>query len=82
MRFEPYHAGLSPTQCHEAHINFLTGTTAIIVATMAFGMGIDNPDIRHVIHWGPPKTVEEYYQQIGHAGQDGLPVECTLYITS
>jgi ATP-dependent DNA helicase RecQ len=78
VRCEPYHAGLSTSIRQQAHTNFLTGTTDIIVATVAFGMGIDKPDIRRVIHWGPPKSVEEYSQQIGRAGRDGLPAECTL----
>ncbi|KAL7497312.1 hypothetical protein ACHAWT_005759 [Skeletonema menzelii] len=76
---KPYHAGLSIGNREDAHTNFLIGKVSIIVATVAFGMGIDKPDIRRVIHWGPCKTVEEYYQQMGRAGRDGLSAECTMY---
>lgn len=76
---EAYHAGLPSENRSRAHTNFLTGKTTVIVATVAFGMGIDKPDTRRVIHYGPPKTLEEYYQQIGRAGRDGLPAECTMY---
>lgn len=76
---EYYHAGLSTERRKETHLRFLTGQTTVVVATIAFGMGIDKPDTRKVIHYGPPKTVEEYYQQIGRAGRDGLPSECILY---
>lgn len=68
VRVEAYHAGLSIDKRTEAHTNFLIGKTDIIVATIAFGMGIDKPDTRRVYHYGPPKTMEEYYQQIGRAG--------------
>jgi RecQ family ATP-dependent DNA helicase len=78
----PYHAGLTYEQRTEAHTEFLVGKVAIIVATVAFGMGIDKPDIRRVIHWGACKTVEEYYQQMGRAGRDGLPAECIMYADS
>jgi RecQ family ATP-dependent DNA helicase len=76
---QAYHAGLGQEHRDLAHTNFLTGQTTIIVATVAFGMGIDKPDTRRVIHYGAPKTMEEYYQQIGRAGRDGLPAECTMY---
>ena len=76
----PYHAKLSPSAREDAHKKFLSGEVQIIVATVAFGMGIDKPDTRRVIHWGSPKTVEEYYQQVGRAGRDGLSAECTMYV--
>jgi RecQ family ATP-dependent DNA helicase len=79
VRVEAYHAGLTQEKRSEAHTGFLTGTTAVIVATVAFGRGIDKPDTRRVIHFGPPKTLEQYYQQVGRAGRDGLPAECILY---
>lgn len=79
---QPYHAGLSNNARSQAHFNFLIGKTLVIVATIAFGMGIDKSDIRRVIHFGPPKTVEEYYQQIGRAGRDGLAAYCTMYYAS
>ena len=75
----PYHAGLSPGAREDAHNGFLVGEVQVIVATVAFGMGIDKPDTRRVLHWGAPKTVEEYYQQIGRAGRDGLLSEVTMY---
>eukprot|EP00434_Breviolum_minutum_P015431 symbB.v1.2.013595.t1/scaffold964.1/size148446/11 len=79
-----YHAGLSHEQRKAAHVAFLTGQLGgkqcpVIVATVAFGMGIDKPDIRWVLHYGATQTVEAYYQQAGRAGRDGHPAECTLF---
>lgn len=79
VRVQAYHAGLTTEQRNQAHTGFLTGSIPVIVATVAFGMGIDKPDIRRIVHYAPPKTVEEYYQQIGRAGRDGLTAECWLY---
>ena len=68
-----YHAQMSPSERERVHREFLTGRRKVVVATVAFGMGIDKPDIRLVMHYGAPKTMEEYYQQVGRAGRDGLP---------
>ncbi len=81
IRAECYHAGMNGAERHAVQDRFLSGETPVICATIAFGMGIDKPDIRLVAHLDMPSSVEAYYQEIGRAGRDGEASECLLFYT-
>ncbi|MFT7670386.1 MAG: ATP-dependent DNA helicase RecQ [Planctomycetota bacterium] len=79
VRCQPYHAGMAAARRNSVQDAFQSEQIDVVVATVAFGMGIDRTDVRYVVHASLPKGVEQYSQETGRAGRDGLPAECVLF---